>query len=134
MHKFFLKYQEWGWGWGVGWVGQFDYPKEGLRQPAYGACGTFTKNKERIQKFKETRDSQYIYQNEVNKACFQHDMAYGDFKDLNRRTASNKTLRDDRLNIGKILKYGGYQRSLASMVYKCFDKKTAGGAVKNENM
>ena len=113
---------------------QFDHPQEGLRQLAYSACGTFTKKKKRIQKFKETRDSQYIYQNEVNKACFQHDMAYGDFKDLNRRTASNKTLRDEGLNIGKTLKYSGYQRSLASMVYKCFDKKTAGGAAKNENM
>ena len=51
---------------------------------AYSACGPFTKNKERIQKFKETRDSRCIYQNELDKACFQHDMAYGDFKDLAR--------------------------------------------------
>ena len=72
---------------------QFDHPQEGLRQLAYSACGTFTKKKERIQKFKETRDSQYIYQNEVNKACFQHDMAYGDFKDLNRRTATDKVIK-----------------------------------------
>ena len=55
-----------------------------LRQPGftYSACGPFKKNKERIQKFKEIGDSQYIYQNELYKACFQHDMAYGDFKDL----------------------------------------------------
>ena len=61
-----------------------------LRQPGfiYSACGPFTKNKERIQKFKEIRDSQYIYQNELDKACFQHDMAYEDFKGLTRRTAS----------------------------------------------
>ena len=44
----------------------------------------------RIQKFKETRDTSYIYKNELNKAWFQHDMAYGDFKDLARRTASDK--------------------------------------------
>ena len=50
----------------------------------YSACGPFTKNKERIQKFKETGDTNYIYKNELDKACFQHDMAYGDFKDLNR--------------------------------------------------
>ena len=57
-----------------------------LRQPGftYSACQPFTKNKERIQKFKENGDSQYIYQNELNKACFQHDMACGDFKDLTR--------------------------------------------------
>ena len=56
-----------------------------LRQPrfTYSACGLFTKNKEQIKKFKETGDSRYIYQNELGKACFQHDMAYGDFKDLN---------------------------------------------------
>ena len=56
-----------------------------LRQPqsTYSACGPFTKiYKERIQKFKETGDSRYIYGNELDKACFQHDMAYGDFKDL----------------------------------------------------
>ena len=47
----------------------------------YSACGPFTKSKERIQKFKQTGDSRYIYKNELDKACFQHDMAYGDFKD-----------------------------------------------------
>ena len=47
------------------------------------ACGTFTKNKERIQKFKETGDSRFIYQNKDDKACFQHDMPYGDFKKFN---------------------------------------------------
>ena len=46
----------------------------------YSACGPFTKNKERIQKFKQTGDSRYIYKNELDKACFEHDMAYGDFK------------------------------------------------------
>ena len=53
----------------------------------YSACGPFTKNKGRIQKFKETEDLRYIYRNELHKTCFQHDMAYGDFKDLERRTA-----------------------------------------------
>ena len=67
-------------------------PEMHLRQPGftYIACGPFTKNKERIQKFKETGDSPYIYQNELDKACFQHDMAFGDFKDLTRRTAAVK--------------------------------------------
>ena len=96
-----------------------------LRQPGftYSACGPFTKNKERIRKFKEKEHSRYIYQNELDKACFQHDMAYGDFKDLTRRTASDKILRDKAFNIAKNPKYDGYQRGLASMVYKFFDKK-----------
>ena len=55
----------------------------------YSACGPFSKNKERIQKFEETGDTRYIYQNELDKACFQHDVAYGDFKDLAKRTASD---------------------------------------------
>ena len=93
-----------------------------LRHPrfTYSACGTFTKNRERIQKFKETRDSWYNYQNELNKACFQHDMAYGDFKDLSRRRASDKILRDEAFNFAKSSYYDGYQRGLASMVYKKF--------------
>ena len=60
----------------------------------YSACWPFTKNKERIQKFKETGDASYVYKNELDKACFQHDVAYGDFKDLERRTAYDKVLRD----------------------------------------
>ena len=51
----------------------------------YSACGPFTKNKERIQKSKETGDTNYIYKNELDKAYFQHDMACGDFKDLEKK-------------------------------------------------
>ena len=101
-------------------------PEIHLRQPGftYSACGPFTKNKEKIQKFKQTGDSRYIYRNELDKACFQHDMADGDFKDLRKRTAADKVLRDKAFNIAKNPKYGGYQRGLASMVYKFFTKKT----------
>ena len=104
-----------------------------LKQPqfTYSACGPFTKNKERIQKFKETGDSRYIYRNELDKACFQHDMAYGDFKDLAKRTAADKILRDKAFNIAYIAKYDGYQRRLASVVYKFFDKKTADSGIKS---
>ena len=84
----------------------------------YSACGPITKNKEGIQKFKETRDTDYIYKSEIDKACFQHDMAYGDFKDLKRRTFSDKVLRDKAFNIAKNPKYNGYKRGIASMVYK----------------
>ena len=85
-----------------------------LKQPGftYSACAPFTKNKERIEKFKETGDTSYIYKNELDKACFQHDMAYGDFKDLAKRTASDKILREKAFNIAKNPKYDGYQREL----------------------
>ena len=87
-------------------------PEMHLRQLGftYSACEPFTKNKERTQKFKETGDTSYIYKNELDKAFFQHDMAYGDFKDLKRRTFSDKVLRDKAFNIAKNLKHDGYQR------------------------
>ena len=83
-----------------------------LRQPGftYSACGTFTKNKEKIKRFKQTGDSRYIYRNELDEACFQHDMAYGDFKDLTKSTAADKVLRDKAFNIATDLKCDGYQR------------------------
>ena len=93
----------------------------------------FTKNKERIQKFKETGGTSYIYKNELDKACFQHDMAYGDFKDIKRRTAFDKILIDKAFNIAKNPKYGGYQKGVASMVYKLFDKKYSGSGIVNNN-
>ena len=83
-----------------------------------------------MQKFKETGDSRYISQNELNKACFQHDMAYEDFRGLSRRTTSDKILRDKVSNIAKYPKYDGYQRGLASMVYKFFDKRSSGSGIK----
>ena len=116
-------------------VGDKLMPEIHLRQPGltYSAGGPFKKNKERIQKFKETGDLRYIYQKELDKACFQHDMTYGDFKDLNRRTLA-EVLRDKSFNIAKDPKYDGYQRGHASMVYKFFDKKTYGIGIKKENI
>ena len=94
-------------------------PETHLKEPGftYSASGPFTKNKERMQKVKETGQTGYIYKNELDKACFQHDMAYGDFKDLKRRTASDNILRDKAFNIAKNPEYDGYQRGLASMVH-----------------
>ena len=85
-------------------------PEMHLKQPGFtqSACEPFNKNKERIQKFTETGYTNYIYKNELDKPCFQHDMAYGDFKDLKRRTGSDKTLRDKAFNIAKNPKYDGY--------------------------
>ena len=108
-------------------------PEMHLRQPqfVYSACGPFTKNKERIQKFKETGDTSYIYKNELDKACFQHDMAYGYFKDLPKETAADKVLRDKAFKIASDQKYDGYQRGLASMVYNIFYKKSQGKGLAN---
>ena len=115
-------------------VGDKFLPKMHLRQPGftYSACGPFTKNKQRIQKFIETGDTKYIYRNELDKACFQHDMAYGDFKDLKRRTQSNKVLQDKAFEIASNPKYDGCQIGLASMVYNFFDKNSKGAGIKNE--
>ena len=111
-------------------------PEMHLKQPGftYNACGPFTKSKERIQKFKETGDTRYIYKNELDKACFQHDMAYGDFKDIARRTVSDKVLTDKAFNVAKNPKYDGYQKGLASMIYKFFDKKSKGSGVANSGL
>ena len=81
-------------------------PKMNLKEPwiTYSASRPFTKTKEKIQQFKETGDTKYIYRNKFDKACFQHDMAYGDFKDLARRTTSGKVSGNKALNIAKILK------------------------------
>ena len=100
----------------------------------YSVCGPFTKNKERIQKFEETEDSRYIYQNEADIACFQLDMAYGDFKNLIRRTTSDEILRDKAFNIAKNPNYDGYKCRFASIVHKLFDKETSGSDIKNENI
>ena len=77
-------------------------PKIHLRDPIVGtylACGLFTKNKQRIQKFMKTGGTRYIYKNDLDKACFQHDMVYGDFKDLKRRTQSDIVLKNKTLKI-----------------------------------
>ena len=97
-----------------------------LRQPrfVYSACGPLTRHKEIIKKFKQTGDTRYIYRNELHKACFQHDSAYADHKDLINRTKSDKVLRDKAYNIASNPEHDGYQRGLASMVYKFFDKKS----------
>ena len=87
------------------------------------------KIKKRIKKFKETGDINYIYKNEFDKASFQHDMTYVDFKDLPKRTTSDKVLRDKPFNIAKNPEYDGYQTRFASMIYKFFDKNSAGSGV-----
>ena len=110
-------------------------PEMHLRQPqfTYSACGPFTKHKQRIQKFKETGDTNYIYKNELYKTCFAHDAAYSDSENLTKRTIVDKILGDKAFNIAKDTAYDGYQRGLASMVYKYFDSKVEGSGAKNVN-
>ena len=116
-------------------VGEKFMPEMHLKQPGfiYSACGPFTKNKERIETFMQTGNIDFIYRNELDKACFQHDMAYGKSKDLAKRTQSVKVLRDKAFKIARDPKYDGYQRGLALMVYSFFDKKSSGKGIVNEN-
>ena len=102
-------------------------PEMHLRQPqfVYSACGPFTRHKEKIKEFKHTGNTHYIYRNKLDKACFQQDSAYADHKDLINRTEADKVLRDKAYDIASNPEYDGYQRDLASMVYKFFDSKVA---------
>ena len=107
-------------------------PEIHLRQLqfTYSACGPFTRHEERIQKFKETGDTNYMYMNELDKACFVHDAAYSDSKDLTKRTIADKNFKNRAFDIAKDPKYDGYQRRLASMAYKFFDLKVSGSDAK----
>ena len=111
-------------------------PEMHLRQPqfVYSACGPFTRHKERIKEFKRTGDTRHIYRNELDKACFQHDSAYADHKDLINGTKSDKVLRDKAYDITSNPEYDGYQRGLASMVYKFFDKKSMGSGIASSSI
>ena len=81
----------------------------------------------------QTGNTDFIYKNELDKTCFQYDMAYGKAKDLVRRTQSDEVLRDKTFKIASDSKYDGYQRGLASMVYKFFDKKSSGSGINEPN-
>ena len=106
-------------------------PEMHLKQPqfVYSVCRPFIRHKKRIKEFKQTGDTRYTYRNELDKACFQHDFAYADHKDLINRTKSDKVLRDKAYDIASNPEYDGYQRGSASMIYKCFDKKSIGSGI-----
>ena len=105
-----------------------------LKQPGftYSVCGSFTINKERIETLMQTGNTDFIYKNELDKACFQYDMAYGKSKDLTKRSQLNKVYRDKAFKIADDPKYDGYQKRLVSVVYKLFDKKSRGSGVATE--
>ena len=98
-----------------------------LRQPqfVYSACGPFTRHKERIKEFKRTGDTRLLYRNELDKACFKRNAAYAKYKDVENRLISDQKLKNIVHDIASNPKYDGYQRGLASMVYKFFDSKVA---------
>ena len=96
-----------------------------LKKPGftYSACGSFTKHRERIQKFKETGNWKHLYRNELDKACFSHDVAYFNKKDLAERTISKKISKDRAYEISRNGNHDWCQRVLASIVHKFFNKK-----------
>ena len=106
-------------------------PEMHLKQPGFthSACGLFTKNKERIKKFMQNGNTDFIYKKELDKPGFQHDMAYCKSRYLAKRAQSDKVLRDKAFKIVEDPKYDGYQRGLASMVYKFFSKKSSGRGI-----
>ena len=100
-------------------------PEMRLKQPGftYSADGPFTKNKERIEKFMQARNTNLMYRNELDKACFQHDMVYGKSKELAKRTQSDKVLRDKAFNISTYNKGNSvvaerFIRTLKSKIFK----------------
>ena len=89
----------------------------------YSACGPFPKHRERIQKIGEIGRLKRSYRNELDKPCFAHDARYSDSKDLAKKTLPDKVLKDKADEIARNCKYDEYQRALASIAYKFFDKK-----------
>ena len=110
-------------------------PEMHLKQTGftYNGCGPSTKNKERIEKHMQTGNTDFIYKNELDKACFEHDMACGKSKDLVKRTQSDIVLKDKAFKNVINPKYDGYQRGLASTVYKFFDKMSKGSGINEAN-
>ena len=103
----------------------------------YSACGPFIKHKQRIDQFMKDGRLNHIYKNELDKACFQHDMAYSKCQDLKGRTHSDIVLKNKAYKIAVDLNIDGFQRALTSMVWKFFDKrskKSLGSGIKNKQL
>ena len=108
-------------------------PEMHLKQPdfTYSVCGPFTKKQRKNWKVMP-KNTDFIYKNELDKPCFQHDMVYGKTKDLVKRTQSDKVLKNKAFKIASDPQYDGYQRGLVSIVYKVFGKKSKGSGIANE--
>ena len=89
----------------------------------YSACGPGTKHKKRIQDYIDTGDTSHIFKNELDKACFYHDSAYSKFKDVLNRQVADRKLMEQSIHIARDESIDGYQRALAAMIYKFFEKK-----------
>ena len=100
----------------------------------YSACEPFAKHRERIRKYKGTANLKHLYRNELDKSYFTDDATYSDNKDLAKRTISDKILKNRAYEIARNCNYDGYQKALASMVYKRFDKKTVSGVSVSEQL
>ena len=111
-------------------------PELHLKQPefTYRACGPFTKHLGRIEKFRETGNLKHLCRNELDKACFPHNAAYSDSSNLAKRSISDKILKDRPYEIARNCRYVVYQRVLAIMIYKFFEKKTGSGMSVNEQL
>ena len=107
-----------------------------LRQPGftYSACGPFTEHRQRIKNIRETGNLKRLCRSESHKACYLHNAAYSDSKDMAKGTISDKIRKDRHFQIDMNRNYDGYQRALASMVYKFFDKKAGLGVSVNEQL
>ena len=106
-------------------VGDKFMPEMHLRQAkfVYLACGPFTRHKERIKEFKCTGNIKLLYRNALDKACFKHDAAYAKYKDVENKLIADDKLKNSAYDIASNPEYDGYQRGLASMVYKFFNSK-----------
>ena len=89
----------------------------------YSVCSPFTKNEKRIEKFTEIGNTDFIYRNDLVGTYFQHDVAYGKYKDLTKRTQSDKVFGEKAFEIASNSKDDGYERGFASILYQPFDKK-----------
>ena len=99
----------------------------------YRVCGAFTIHCEKIQKSGETVNVKHLYRNGLDEACFAHDAAYSESKDLAKRTDLDKILKDRAFEIARNHNYDVYQGALASMNYMIFDKETGSGAIASVN-
>ena len=98
----------------------------------YSACGPFTRHQKRIDMFMKDGRLSHILQNILDAACFQHDSAYAKYKDRANRRQSGFVLKNKALKIAVDPRVNGYQRGLASMVYKFFNERTKGSGINNE--
>ena len=100
----------------------------------YSAGDLFAKHTKRIQNFMQDGKLNHIFKNNLDKACFQHDMAYNKFKDLEKRTQSDVVLKNKSFKIAADRSKNGYERALAGMVFRFFDKKSNGSGLKNQQL